>query len=363
MTLTNAGNAPLQISDIGLGGADPGRFSISHDCPSSLDAGAACSVGVTFRPAAAGSSSATLIFVDDDQGNVGSAQRVVLTGSGTPAPVARVAPASLSFTTPTSTVSESQRVTLTNAGSANLTGVAVSVVGAHFTIVDTNCSSVLAPGADCVVDVAFSPPSAGGPFMATLRFSGDDPVQPTQEIALSGTAPDAPPPPANVAPPGGILPTVDPPIVRFAADTDKDGVLDLTDRCPATAGNLVDGCPSELNAEIRGLWRVNNLLSQLLTLTVRATVGSRIAMRCSNSRGRCGFSTRTIRKTTTRLTRLTRYFKPRRILPAGTVITVRVTRPMQIGSYKRLTTRRGRKLPRVFVRCLDAGTGHTRSCS
>ncbi len=363
VTLKNTGDATLSISSVALTGAGAARFAIANGCGATLAPGAQCIVDVSFRPVANGSQSANLVFTDNNQGPGGTTQTVALSGTGIPAPVAGVAPATLMFTTAVGTVSAPQRVTLSNSGTANLTSVGMSIVGAHFTIIGSNCTSVLAPGASCTVDVTFSPPFPGGPFTATLRFSGNDPVQSTQDVALSGTATSATPPPVDVIPPPVTPPpVVPPPVVAPPPDADGDGVPDSSDLCRATPGNLANGCPSELNAEIRGVWRVNNLLSQLMTLTVRAATGSRITMRCSNARGSCGFNVRTIAKTTQRQTSLTRYFKGRRILPAGAIITVRVTRSLQIGSYKRLTTRRGRKLPRVLTRCLDAGTSVTRAC-
>lgn len=146
------------------------------------------------------------------------------------------------------------------------------------------------------------------------------------------------------------------------ADQDGDGVVDTADQCGTVFGDLQNGCPSELNADIRGRWRVNALLSQLMSLTVTAPTGSRISMRCSSiKRGACDFRTRIITRTTKRLTGLTRYFKGRRILPARVVITVRVTRRRQIGVYERLQTRLGRRLPSVTHRCV-AATGRVQPC-
>lgn len=47
---------------------------------------------------------------------------------------------------------------------------------------------------------------------------------------------------------------------------------------------------------------------------------------------------------------------------AGNVtITVRVTRPEQIGLYQRLVTQTGRRLPKVTQRCVST-TGQVRAC-
>ena len=146
------------------------------------------------------------------------------------------------------------------------------------------------------------------------------------------------------------------------SDQDNDGVVDAADSCRSIAGDLKNGCPSELNAEVRGRWRVNALLSQLLSLTVRAPTGARIDVRCSGRRGACDFRRRVIVRTTRRTTSLTRHFKGRRILPARVMIVVRVTRPQQIGVYERLLTRTGRRLPKVAQRCIST-TGVVHRCA
>jgi len=139
-----------------------------------------------------------------------------------------------------------------------------------------------------------------------------------------------------------------------AYDDDRDGVRDTIDKCPAYPGDRQNGCPSELNADVRGVWRVNALFSKLLSLTVRTRIGSRIELRCKGRKGVCGFNKRTITRTTGRLTSLTRNFRGKRIFPAGTTITIRVTRVLQRGTYEQLLTRRGRKLPQVINRCVNA---------
>ncbi len=145
------------------------------------------------------------------------------------------------------------------------------------------------------------------------------------------------------------------------SDRDGDGIADTDDRCVSTPGDLKNGCPSELNAEVRGRWRVNAVFTQLLSLTVRAPTGSRIDLRCSARKGVCDFTKRIISRTTKRLTGLTRFFKGRRILPAKVTISVRVTRTQQIGVYERVVTRAGRRLPAVTNQCVTP-TGKVQRC-
>ena len=145
------------------------------------------------------------------------------------------------------------------------------------------------------------------------------------------------------------------------ADRDDDGVANEDDDCASVPGDLANGCPSRLDADVRGHWRVNKVYSQLVTLSVRSTIGSRIELRCSRSG--CGFTKRTIASTKTPLTNLARYFKGKRILPPNLSITVRVTRPGQVGTYERLQTRSGRQLPKVTKRCLSALSSAVGICS
>ncbi|MEY2441860.1 MAG: hypothetical protein QOJ46_1286 [bacterium] len=128
---------------------------------------------------------------------------------------------------------------------------------------------------------------------------------------------------------------------------------DVSDGCPSSAGELGSGCPAPLRAEVRQSWRVSDLLSQLVSLRVRAPTGSRIVLTCHAKQGACGFDKRTIASTKTADTSLTRDFKGRRIFSAKAKIVVRVTHRGRRGTYERSLTRTGRHLPSVIYRCLD----------
>ncbi|MDQ3723869.1 MAG: choice-of-anchor D domain-containing protein [Actinomycetota bacterium] len=307
------------------------------------------------------------------------------------------------------TVSERRIVTLENEGAGELTINDFEITGtgaAHFAIdndlLDRACAEdeTLSASSSCLVGVRFTPSDAGA-RQAELTFTTNDPATPSASATLHGIAtappPPTPPPPASATPPGdtdgdGVMDSVDscpgvPGVLSNGCPLDRDGdgivdsadacltvagslrngcprdsdgddVLDNEDRCISVAGNLKNGCPNELNADVAGRWRVNSLRSQLLSLTVRASTGSRIELLCGK-RGGCGFTKRTTLRTTKGVTGLTRHFKGRRILRAGVSIIVRVTRPQQSGTYESLQTRTGRKLPRVTERCLAAGTTDT----
>ncbi len=82
VTLTNSGTATLSLSSIALGGTNPADFTETNNCPSTLAAGAYCTLSVAFAPQAATGYAAT-VFVTDNAGNVPNAQQgVSLSGTG-----------------------------------------------------------------------------------------------------------------------------------------------------------------------------------------------------------------------------------------------------------------------------------------
>lgn len=75
ITLSNLGNATLQISTIGISG----DFSETNKCASSIAAQASCSIAVTFAPSAPGARNGNLTVTDNA---LGSPQTVALSGTG-----------------------------------------------------------------------------------------------------------------------------------------------------------------------------------------------------------------------------------------------------------------------------------------
>ncbi len=77
--LSNPGDAPIPISSI----TASGDFQQTNDCGSSLEAGAQCTISVTFKPGTAGEKTGTLTITRKDAGPQGSTQTVSLSGTGT----------------------------------------------------------------------------------------------------------------------------------------------------------------------------------------------------------------------------------------------------------------------------------------
>jgi hypothetical protein len=89
VTVTSTGNAPVQISSIILGGANPGDFKMTDSCtpPASYAVHASCVLTLIFTPSAAGTRTATITITDDAPnspqiiGVTGSANAVLVVGA------------------------------------------------------------------------------------------------------------------------------------------------------------------------------------------------------------------------------------------------------------------------------------------
>ncbi len=77
--LTNSGQTPLNISNIGIGGKNAGDFSQTNNCPAILSATMSCTISVTFDPTVKGARTGTLIVTDNVAGGQST---VALTGTG-----------------------------------------------------------------------------------------------------------------------------------------------------------------------------------------------------------------------------------------------------------------------------------------
>jgi hypothetical protein len=80
VTLTNTGNATLNIAGIVLGGTNSAQFTESSTCGATLTSGSQCSISATFTPASAVTYGATITLTDDARS---SPQTITLSGAGT----------------------------------------------------------------------------------------------------------------------------------------------------------------------------------------------------------------------------------------------------------------------------------------
>jgi hypothetical protein len=192
-TLKNNQSATLNISSIGFTGTNYGDFSQTNTCgtlPTSLAAGASCTVSVTFTPSVAGAETATLTVSD----NAAAAQYRTLTSglSGTGLADATLIPASTSFgNVAVDTASNVRIFTLKNNQSGTLSISSIEFTGTNYgDFSQTNtCGTLptsLAAGASCTISVTFTP-STTGPEKASLTVNDSAAAAQYQTLASAVT--------------------------------------------------------------------------------------------------------------------------------------------------------------------------------
>ena len=155
VTLTNTGNATLNISNV----ATTGDFAVqSNTCGTQVLAGNNCAITVGFTPTAKNSRSGILQLTDNAANNP---QRVTLTGTGMSI---ALSPTALNFgPVLVGQTSAPQPVTISNVSTAsvNLTGFTIGGIPADYTISAKTCGASLAVGTNCSLNVSFNPTKKG----------------------------------------------------------------------------------------------------------------------------------------------------------------------------------------------------------
>jgi len=183
-TLSNSGNATLNITSLALTGANASDFAQTNTCGSSVAAGSSCTISVTFMPTASGSRTASVSITDNASG---SPQSVSLSGTGA-VPLVSLSASSLAFGNQSVGVtSAAQTVTLSNTGTAALSITSLALTGTNASdFAQTNtCGSSVAAGANCTIRVTFTP-AASGSRTASVSITDNASGSP-QSVSLSGT--------------------------------------------------------------------------------------------------------------------------------------------------------------------------------
>jgi hypothetical protein len=181
VTLTNKGDAALTPIAAAI---ESGTFDVVNNCGGTLAGHSSCTMLVTFSPLVAGPMAGVLTVSDALQ-----TQSVALSGAGIGPPLLLVKPVALGFAaTAVGQTSSAQTVTVSNGGGGTLTlGKMISVTG-DFTETDNCGGAALATGANCTVQVVFSP-TATGTRTGTLAVTGSAGAGTTTQsvtVALSG---------------------------------------------------------------------------------------------------------------------------------------------------------------------------------
>lgn len=206
VTLTNTGNATLNLTSIALGGADAAQFSLLSQangatpaCPlgaSTLNAGSPCNFAVQFAPTTIGAKSASVSIADNAAGNP---HIVSLTGTGTGVASGTLTlnPTSANFgSVALGTTSPVMTATLSNTGAVTVTINTIQSGGANpgdfvqapFAAGDCAPALVLSTsgaGSSCNLRGSFAP-TATGPRSATVTTTSTAANSP-HVLSLTGT--------------------------------------------------------------------------------------------------------------------------------------------------------------------------------
>jgi uncharacterized repeat protein (TIGR03803 family) len=187
VTLTNTGNAALNISSIALTGTGAAQFiyGTTTSC-ATVAAQGTCTFRMRFYPKAAGAASAAIQITDNASG---SPQSIALSGTGISGPVVSLSATAVAFGSQgVNTESDAQVLTLTNSGGQPLSISSIALTGtgaAQFIYgTTTSCATVAAQGT-CTFRMRFYPKAAGA-ASAAIQITDNAPGSP-QSIALSGT--------------------------------------------------------------------------------------------------------------------------------------------------------------------------------
>jgi Ca2+-binding RTX toxin-like protein len=197
VTLSNTGNKVLTIASIGFVGTNPGDYARSGgSCGATLNAGATCTIAVTFTPTAVAARTATLRVTDDSGNTVGSTQNVTLTGTGrAPAPGIAATPSPVAFGNNSLLLGGAgvtRAITVTSNGELPVAIGAVTITGTNpgnFTFTGTNtcANTTRAVNATCTITVRFRASTPLGAKTATLNIASNALGAPTT-IPLTGNA-------------------------------------------------------------------------------------------------------------------------------------------------------------------------------
>ena len=187
LTLANTSSTTLNISGITIGGTNPGDFSDTTTCGTTLAGNTSCTITVVFKPLSATTFNATISVADNA---TGSPQTATLSGTGTAAttPTATLMTSPLAFGNQTvNTPSAGQTLTLKNTSSTtlNISGITIGGTNPSDFSDTTTCGTTLAANASCTITVTFTPLTATA-FSATLSVADNASGSP-QMATLSGT--------------------------------------------------------------------------------------------------------------------------------------------------------------------------------
>jgi hypothetical protein len=196
VTVTNTGNGPLTISNVSLGGTNPGEFTLAGTtCTNTtvLNAfpgpGNTCLVSAALSPTQAGFPNATVNIISNSNNIPNTQASIGLSGQAIASGVT-ISPASFDFgAVALGAASNSQFFTLTNNTATALTVTSATSTGtnpADFTVSNFCFSAVTAFGGTCSIGVSFQP-SVAASRSANLHIVFTGPAGSPIDVNLTGT--------------------------------------------------------------------------------------------------------------------------------------------------------------------------------
>jgi hypothetical protein len=183
VTLWNNSDRFLLLRSISLAQGSTGDFSETNNCPDVMPPRTSCQIMVALNQVAVDDSKTRTDTLTINDGSGGALHSVPLTGIPAQS-VASFTPQSLAFTQNLRSSGPSQRISLVNIGQAPLHPSAIHTEG-DFSQTN-NCAVMLAPGAGCVISVAFTPTGPGERlgYVVVADDSADSP----HRIPITGTS-------------------------------------------------------------------------------------------------------------------------------------------------------------------------------
>ena len=183
VTISNTGGTAVAVSSVTSNNA--AEFAVVSNTCATVNPGASCVVGVTFKPSISGARSAVITVLSN---GTGSPQAIGASGTGTSAgsPGALSMNSSITFgNQAVGVASVPTSVNITNVGGAAVSISSVSSSNpSEFTIASSNCGTLMA-GSSCQFSVTFNPGAVGtrsGSFTVVSNGTGSP-----QAINVSGT--------------------------------------------------------------------------------------------------------------------------------------------------------------------------------
>lgn len=198
----NTGTATLTISAVArcTSPATSTEFTWSPTAlPISVSPGASASLTVSYAPSAAGSDTGCIALTSNASN--GPTTNLAVSGAGVvpSAPKIAVSPGSLAFGNVTLGATASATFTVSNTGTAPLTGTVARAAGTSTEYGLSPATFSVAPGASQLVTVTYAPADIT-PDGGSLTVSSNDAARPSVSVAVSGTGVAAPVPSIALSP-------------------------------------------------------------------------------------------------------------------------------------------------------------------